>query len=371
MMEKITLELFDSWAGDNATRWELLLGGQIEHATEGWLKVGGVTQSSAEGVLLSVGKTEEQMEEYSARLADWGEYVQLQEIPADLKILLRENNDEEKLANKLLKAFSRAARKQADNSGTAQKARHTKTQRLHTGTIEDSVRRRKITEVYHFTPIDNLPGILANGISPRSTLLTEAKKRRVVFNDEVRVDHSLDTSSLSVGFPNYRLFYRFRQNFPERRWAVIVLKPDLLWSMPCLFNRTNAASHHSSRINRRERITIDAFENMFEDRQVRIGANTREISLRAHLGLADWMTTDPQAEVLVVGMVPVTFFKAIAFAETNVQIRAERIIPKTDRKVPLVVEKNLFGPRDDFQYWKNEPYASLAEDSSLDDEIPF
>nr|ABZ09820.1 putative integrase core domain protein [uncultured marine microorganism HF4000_APKG8K5] len=83
-MEKIALELFDSWARDNATRWELLVGGQIEHATEGWLKVGGVTQSSAEGVLLSVGKTEERMEEYSARLADWGEYVQLQKIPADL-----------------------------------------------------------------------------------------------------------------------------------------------------------------------------------------------------------------------------------------------------------------------------------------------
>jgi len=67
---------------------------------------------------------------------------------------------------------------------------------------------RRIDTLIHFTRLENLAGILADGILPRSAPGGQA--RRVIFNDGVRIDGHKDAVCLSVSFPNYKMFYKYR-----------------------------------------------------------------------------------------------------------------------------------------------------------------
>ena len=81
----------------------------------------------------------------------------------------------------------------------------------------------------HFTRIDNLNSILKNGLIPVS--IQQKMKIPSARNDEQRIDSKLDCTSCSITFPNYKLFYTFREyKFPGSGWVVIVLDKDVLFS---------------------------------------------------------------------------------------------------------------------------------------------
>jgi hypothetical protein len=68
---------------------------------------------------------------------------------------------------------------------------------------------RRIDTLVHFTRLENLVGILAEGILPRSTL--EGRPSGVIFNDDIRTDNHKEAVCLSISFPNYKMFYKYRQ----------------------------------------------------------------------------------------------------------------------------------------------------------------
>jgi hypothetical protein len=60
-----------------------------------------------------------------------------------------------------------------------------------------------IRRLYHFTPIENLPGILKHGILSRERLAGRGMTPRCP--DQLRLDHAPWSISLSISWPNDRM----------------------------------------------------------------------------------------------------------------------------------------------------------------------
>jgi hypothetical protein len=100
----------------------------------------------------------------------------------------------------------------------------------------------QIKQLVHFTHIQNLSTILQHGLLSIDGL---AKTPTIQYrrNDAKRLDGQLNAISLSISFPNYRMFYIYQCNIPQD-WVVISLKPDILWELDCAFCSENAASNN-------------------------------------------------------------------------------------------------------------------------------
>ncbi len=170
------------------------------------------------------------------------------------------------------------------------------------------VRDRKIDVLFHFTRLENLTGILQNGLLSRTTL----SERHIPFCvvDHERLDGCQDAVCLSVSFPNYILFYSKRMNyFREQQvslsqWVVLLLDVRILWELECEFCQVNAASNVERRIPQWERRMPEALEKMFND---------FEDIRRYDLNLPRGFPTNPQAEVLVFGNIPAVYVKQVHF----------------------------------------------------------
>src|ERR1700722_16466462 len=99
--------------------------------------------------------------------------------------------------------------------------------------IQDLVSQLKIPFLLHFTRASNLRSIIQHGLCP----VARAGEFGVVaeINDPHRFDGHLGATSLSVGFPNYRMFYKTRTENAGVEWVVLGVEPSILWKKDCAF----------------------------------------------------------------------------------------------------------------------------------------
>src|SRR5262249_20607187 len=155
------------------------------------------------------------------------------------------------------------------------------------------------------TRLENLVGILAEGILPRSTL--EGRPSGVIFNDDIRTDGHKEAVCLSIGFPNYKMFYKYRQADQTTIWAVLLIRADVLWELDCAFCWANAACSAISRLPLAVLKDFSSLAKMFADQCEVSGIN------RAACGIPNWFPTNPQAEVLAFSGVPLSYVTEIHF----------------------------------------------------------
>lgn len=148
------------------------------------------------------------------------------------------------------------------------------------------LRIRGVTELIHFTPVSNLPSILANGIIPRSRL--EQDGFEFVYTDENRYDGKQHIN-LSITNPNISMFFKFRKRMSVD-FVVLSLNISLLTKYKHSYTATNAASNHTMSCNVEELFTGNR-PNGFKD---------------------NW-PTDNQAEVLVDETIAPEFILSIQF----------------------------------------------------------
>ena len=225
--------------------------------------------------------------------------------------------------------------------------------REQTDKIKEIVKRRKIEYLVHFTRIDNLNSILENGLIPVS--MQQKMKIPSVHNDEQRIDSKLDCTSCSISFPNYKLFYTFREyKFPESSWVVIVLDKDVLFSPSNItyFCQTNAAGVFPRISSAKELCTATAFENMFCNS---LTTKENKVIQRASLQINDCITTDPQAEILISDVIDKKYIGCICFQK---QSDIDEYITKYGKgllsKYDYQVVPGFFDARKDYMFWKKE-----------------
>ncbi len=176
----------------------------------------------------------------------------------------------------------------------------------------------EIPHLVHFTRCDNLPSILRYGLS--SVAICEAEGISGIRNDRVRLDGQPDGISLSITFPNYRMFYKYRQLQPSEDWAVILLSPKILWEKECSFYKYNAADSRMRHKVKSSLKTAEALQEMFETSE-----NAREPWLRRY------DPSDPQAEVMVYNTIEARFIETVAFETKAVADKWARVLGGIDR----------------------------------------
>ncbi len=215
-----------------------------------------------------------------------------------------------------------------------------------TANIKQICHDRGIKILVHFTHIENLCRILEEGLLSRETLETirDPLKKPPRFNDQDRLDKHPEAICLSIGFPNYKMFYRYRSKNPSQ-WVVLLLDAKLLWELDCVFCQENAASNTVRNIPLENRKHPDALNNMFKEYY-------RTIS-RQSLSIPDHYPTYPQAEVLVCNPIPVAYIKKVHFCEKTALEQWYSQNSGMDTKI-FVVSKQYFHPRYDWKVWTEE-----------------
>lgn len=187
----------------------------------------------------------------------------------------------------------------------------------------------------HFTRARNLQSILEHGLC--ST--TKAKELGITpyVNDRLRLDGRPDAISLSIAFPNHRMFFKYRQEEPNEQWVVLLIEPAVLWRKKCGFCQRNAADHRIRERPVSALMNIDAFDSMFKEMD--------GVPARTKQGLFDYDPTDPQAEVLVFDTIEPKSVIGAAFDDARVANAYSHLRHSRQWKV-FPANRGLFASRD-------------------------
>lgn len=200
--------------------------------------------------------------------------------------------------------------------------------------IQQTAITLQLPSLVHFTRACNLESILKHGLCS----ITKASELGITphINDSLRLDGHLGAISISIAFPNHKMFYSYRQKEPDEEWAVLIIDPDILGRKNCAFCQRNAADHRIRQLPLSSLMNADAFRDMFEE--------VNGISSRQEQQLMAYDPTDPQAEVLVFQTIEPEHIGGIAFDSDNALNAYSHLLG--DRKWQ-VFKKNtgLFGSR--------------------------
>lgn len=212
-------------------------------------------------------------------------------------------------------------------------------------TFEGILERRGIEEFVHFTSVKNLKSILKYG------LLSVAEQRKyhisAEINDKQRLDNNLNGISLSVSFPNYKMFYKLNQG-NYNGWVILSLDPNEIIKKECFFLPKNAACRGidiSTSRAQKDYMSPESFENMFKNR----GEHKR-----GEMGLPDNYTTDPQAEIMVKSYIPVNCIKKIYFPNNSIDTEIATLLK--NRNIISEVDNKLYNCRQDYAFWPSDQF---------------
>lgn len=203
-----------------------------------------------------------------------------------------------------------------------------------------ATQERNIKRLVHFTNVVNLSNIVKYGLLPISEL--DENEIEYDYNDELRLDNNPNSISISITSPNYKMFYKIRCEKDETNWAVIILDAEKVLNLDCAFCYTNAASSEITSTPLKDLKTLDAFEEMFSEYSGKPSRRT--------LGLHEYDTTDPQAEILVFDKIPVFAIKCVVFEDFITMNKFSNDLRQLG--IRCIVDEDFFAPRRDYTYWQ-------------------
>jgi len=213
-------------------------------------------------------------------------------------------------------------------------------------TIADTIQRRGISEVLHFTTNRGIVGILAMGaLLSRQRLREEdylqhilhvnAENRPESLEDFDKSQDWLDYVNLSISEINRHYFEcssRWHKD-ADIWWGILAFAPIIMTHDGVFFATTNNVYEHCVR-----EAGNTGFEKLFQERVQRKGDwNANRLLRAAHL------TTCEQAEVLYPGKVPVEFLRHIYVREGEHYDQVSGLLQDFDiRNVEVVINPKKF-----------------------------
>lgn len=198
--------------------------------------------------------------------------------------------------------------------------------------------QRQIDTLYHFTQAKNLINIFRYGLLPRDIL--EKRHINSYFNDDYRYDDCLNAICMSLEFPNYKMFYKLRQENIMTDWAVLKLNAQILCDFVCAYCWTNAGDSLMYNIPIEQRIGKAAFLELFKDYP--------NYPSRTELDIPDFYPTNPQAEILVFDTVPVNYIDKVYFEDRQTLNKYKNDVPSN---VGMYINREVFLYRRDWKFW--------------------
>ena len=204
--------------------------------------------------------------------------------------------------------------------------------------IKKVVEEYEIKYLVHFTQADNLQSIFKHGLLSVNAL----EERGIIYkrNDQYRLDGFPNAICLSIQFPNYKMFYKYREQNPEVDWAILGIRKEILWEKQCAFCSDNAASSKISSTSISERMGVTAFKRMYDEWP---GKPSRKI-----LGIEKSYPTNPQAEVLVFDAIEPSYNWGVAFIDEETKNKYKKYLPIN---IKAEVQSSLFKYRVDWEHW--------------------
>ena len=204
--------------------------------------------------------------------------------------------------------------------------------------IRRAARERGITALYHFTPLPNVPSILAEGLISRQVL--DAHGISYWYTDDWRADGRPDALSLSIQSINYSMFHaKLRDS--RCRWAILEVAPSVLWTHTCRFCWANASwgpvINHTGYLG-----GPWGFDRMFEDCVV---SNTDPRSSRETFGTPANLPTLNDAEVQVFAPIDPDVIVDVTVASDCDKSELEAWMAANDRVRPVEVYPDVFAAR--------------------------
>lgn len=173
--------------------------------------------------------------------------------------------------------------------------------------IQAHVTALQVPYLLHFTRAVNLPSIMAHGLYPigRAREIGAAPQ----INDQLRLDGHRNSTSVSIGFPNCQMLYKYRMADPGVDWAILVLYSSILWAKTCAYCRHNAADGRISSQPLPSLMTPEAFAGMFQE--------IEGLASREEQRLKPFDPTDVQAEVLVFDVIEPQYVAGVIFDKAS------------------------------------------------------
>lgn len=187
----------------------------------------------------------------------------------------------------------------------------------------------------HFTRLSQLKSILQRGLLTRDVLVSEGNLDAL--NDRY-CGNQTNAISLSVAFPDYKIFRELRQCNPRMEWIVMAISPRVLWQNPCAFCVQNGAAARVLAIPLEQRMTPDAFRAMYGD---------FDDKTRIQLALTDDLPTHPQAEILMMAGIAPQDILGILVQNETMKAKVEALRPRLNVRI----QPRLFGDRSDYAHW--------------------
>ncbi|MBZ8141309.1 hypothetical protein CLD22_15565 [Rubrivivax gelatinosus] len=201
--------------------------------------------------------------------------------------------------------------------------------------IEDECRNRGIDRLFHFTPVEHLDSILRHGLLTPKTCCS----RSVAYtpNDGARHDGQ-DAICLSIEWPNWSLFWSFRQRDTSKQWAILQLRHTLLWEKRVCFNTTNAADGSMSSQSFADRQGVARFVELFAD---------YGLKKRSDLRIQEFYPTNPQAEVLCIDNIGLEYITDIHLLDAVLYHKYNQAYPGGH----VTYNSHYFKYRSDYAHW--------------------
>jgi ssDNA thymidine ADP-ribosyltransferase, DarT len=202
-------------------------------------------------------------------------------------------------------------------------------------TVQEYAGEIGVKHLVHFTRESNLESILQRGLVTRNTLSLEGFED---FNDSVRADYT-NAVCASIGFPNYKMWFRIKKENPDIDWVIFVIEPNALWELDCAFCSANAALGAVAATPIAQRQTLQAFQGMYAD------VHGKE---RVKLDIPSYWPTNPQAEVLMLHGVPRNYIRGVIVLNKSQEERIKAKHPS----LQIWLHAGFFRYRKDFAFWK-------------------
>ena len=217
--------------------------------------------------------------------------------------------------------------------------------------ILQSIRKRKISGLTHFTRIDNLRSILSTGILPRTIIQKNRAFEKAVLSPTPMPEQWQSMVPLNVSFPDHRLFSQMRVHDPSD-WVVLVIDPKIIADIPAYFFPARAVDFINYAKSEDEVLTdfesASAWDYLFTDQ---VGAK------RADLMIPDGYPTNPYTEVLTFFPIAPSSIIEIHFCNDykfNQWILSNTEFALTQDRNRWACSLQYFSPRSDASYWKTQ-----------------